>query len=99
MTRDAVIVTITGIEELHLAKLVDDFIELLATSREVGDPAIDRLTPTPTPTMRTPPPSSPKARGMISSIDGSPMRAGHVGLSETSPVTTSPRQKRCGRGR
>ncbi|EQM74410.1 DUF2017 family protein [Microbacterium maritypicum] len=49
MTRDAVIVTITGIEELHLAKLVDDFIELLATSREVGDPAIDRLTPTPYP--------------------------------------------------
>ncbi|MFJ6531453.1 DUF2017 family protein [Microbacterium sp. NPDC091662] len=49
MTRDTITVTITGIEELHLAKLTDDFIELLGTSRAVGDPAIDRLTPTPYP--------------------------------------------------
>lgn len=49
MTTNTVIIPITGIEELHLAKLVDDFLELLATSREVRDPAIDRLTPTPYP--------------------------------------------------
>lgn len=49
MTSDTVIVPITAIEEHHLAKLVDDFLELLVTSRDVGDPAIDRLAPNPYP--------------------------------------------------
>lgn len=49
MTTDTVIVAITAIEELHLAKLVDDFLELLSTSRGIGDPAVDRLTPNPYP--------------------------------------------------
>lgn len=49
MSTDNIIVMISGIEDLHLAKLVDDFIELLGTSRDVGDPAIERLTPTPYP--------------------------------------------------
>jgi hypothetical protein len=49
VTADSVIISITGIEELHLAKLVDDFLELIGTSRNVGDPAIDRLTPNPYP--------------------------------------------------
>jgi hypothetical protein len=49
VTANSVIVSITGIEELHLAKLVDDFLELIGTSRGIGDPAVDRLTPNPYP--------------------------------------------------
>ncbi|PRB19281.1 hypothetical protein CQ042_00465 [Microbacterium sp. MYb62] len=37
------------IEGFHLAQLVDDFLELIDTSRDSGDPAIERLTPSPYP--------------------------------------------------
>ena len=49
MTADHIIVTISAIEELHLAQLVDDFLELIEQSRNIGDPAVERLTPTPYP--------------------------------------------------
>lgn len=49
MTSDAIIIPITMIEEFHLARLVDDFLELVDTSRDSDDPAIDRLTPSPYP--------------------------------------------------
>lgn len=49
MTTDAIIMPITVIEEFHLAQLVDDFVELVEGSRDVGDPAIARLTPSPYP--------------------------------------------------
>lgn len=44
-----IITVITAIEEYHLAQLVDDFIDLIDTSRSDEDPAIERLTPTPYP--------------------------------------------------
>lgn len=44
-----VVMPITVIEEFHLAQLVDDFIELIDESRDDGDPAIERLTPSPYP--------------------------------------------------
>ncbi|MGH3689074.1 MAG: DUF2017 family protein [Microbacterium sp.] len=49
MTSEQIVIPITTIEELHLAQLVDDFVELIDTSRGTEDPAIDRLTPTPYP--------------------------------------------------
>lgn len=49
MSDDILPMPITVIEELHLARLVEDFIELVGESRNTGDPAIDRLTPTPYP--------------------------------------------------
>lgn len=49
MTRAPITTSITLIEEFHLAQLVDDFLELIADSRDSGDPAIDRLTPSPYP--------------------------------------------------
>ncbi|PQZ61121.1 MULTISPECIES: DUF2017 family protein [unclassified Microbacterium] len=49
MTSERIVIPITVIEGLHLAQLVDDFIELIDTSRGSADPAIDRLTPTPYP--------------------------------------------------
>lgn len=49
MTSERIVIPITVIEGLHLAHLVDDFVELIDTSRDTTDPAIDRLTPTPYP--------------------------------------------------
>lgn len=49
MTSERITIPITVIEELNLAQLVDDFVELIDTSRGSGDPAIVRLTPTPYP--------------------------------------------------
>lgn len=49
MSDDNLVMPITVIEEFHLARLVEDFIELVGESRNTGDPAIDRLTPTPYP--------------------------------------------------
>lgn len=49
MTAAMVVMPITVIEEFHLAQLVDDFVELLDGSRDDGDPAIERLTPSPYP--------------------------------------------------
>lgn len=49
MTSNSLVIPITHIEERHLAQLVDDFLELLDTSRDSDDPAIDRLTPSPYP--------------------------------------------------
>ncbi|QNA92570.1 MULTISPECIES: DUF2017 family protein [unclassified Microbacterium] len=41
--------SMTLIEEIHLARLIDDFIELVDGSRDTDDPAIGRLTPSPYP--------------------------------------------------
>ncbi|NJI59176.1 MULTISPECIES: DUF2017 family protein [Microbacterium] len=49
MSDDIIVMPITVIEEFHLARLVEDFIELVRESRGTGDPAIDRLTPNPYP--------------------------------------------------
>jgi hypothetical protein len=49
VTTESVLIPITVIEELHLAQLIDDFLELVGTSRSSGDPAIERLTPNPYP--------------------------------------------------
>lgn len=49
MTAITISTPITAVEELHLARLVDDFLELIDTSRDVGDPAVERLTPSPYP--------------------------------------------------
>lgn len=49
MTAVTIVIPITVIEELHLAQLVDDFLELIDTSRDATDPAIARLTPSPYP--------------------------------------------------
>ena len=49
MTAVTIVIPITVIEELHLAQLVDDFLELIDTSRDAADPAIARLTPSPYP--------------------------------------------------
>lgn len=49
MTSDRITVTISAIEEHHLAMLLDDFIELIGESRNGEDPAVDRLTPNPYP--------------------------------------------------
>lgn len=50
MTAETILMPITVIEEFHLAQLVDDFVELVDGSRDVGDPAVERLTPSPYPT-------------------------------------------------
>lgn len=44
-----IVMPITVIEEYHLARLVDDFIELVDESRGTDDPAMERLTPNPYP--------------------------------------------------
>lgn len=49
MTSAPIVIPITTIEEFHLARLVDDFLELIDTSRDTADPAIARLTPNPYP--------------------------------------------------
>ncbi|WP_136043856.1 MULTISPECIES: DUF2017 family protein [unclassified Microbacterium] len=49
MSADIIVVPITVIEEFHLARLVEDFIELVGESRGTDDPAIARLTPNPYP--------------------------------------------------
>ncbi|MFK3679241.1 DUF2017 family protein [Microbacterium sp. NPDC090218] len=49
MIGDRIVLEITVIEEFHLARLVDDFIELIDDSRDTGDPAVERLTPSPYP--------------------------------------------------
>lgn len=49
MTSDRIIVTISAIEERHLAMLLDDLLELIGESRSGEDPAVDRLTPNPYP--------------------------------------------------
>ncbi|MGO4487088.1 DUF2017 family protein [Microbacterium sp. 2RAF4] len=49
MTSDRIIVTISAIEERHLAMLLDDLLELIGESRNGEDPAVDRLTPNPYP--------------------------------------------------
>lgn len=49
MTVDRIVLEITVMEEFHLARLVDDFIELVGESRGTGDPAVERLTPSPYP--------------------------------------------------
>jgi hypothetical protein len=49
LTAVTISVPITAIEEFHLARLVDDFLELIDTSRDAQDPAVERLTPTPYP--------------------------------------------------
>lgn len=49
MSSNAIIVPVTAIEERHLAQLLDDFVELIDTSRDSVDPAIARLTPNPYP--------------------------------------------------
>jgi hypothetical protein len=46
---DILVMPISVIEEFHLGRLVEDFIELVDESRRTGDPAIDRLTPSPYP--------------------------------------------------
>ncbi|MEU4015905.1 DUF2017 family protein [Microbacterium sp. NPDC028030] len=49
MTAGTLVTRMTLIEEIHLARLIDDFIELVDGSRETDDPAIGRLTPSPYP--------------------------------------------------
>ncbi|WP_226533251.1 DUF2017 family protein [Microbacterium paraoxydans] len=49
MTADGVLQEMTLIESFHLARLVDDFVDLVTDSRDVGDPAVERLAPTPYP--------------------------------------------------
>ncbi|WP_372466868.1 DUF2017 family protein [Microbacterium maritypicum] len=49
MSDDIIVMPITVIEEFHLSRLVEDFIELVSESRGTDDPAIDRLTPNPYP--------------------------------------------------
>lgn len=49
MSAGGVAMQITLIEEFHLAKLVDDLLELVDGSRDVVDPAVARLTPNPYP--------------------------------------------------
>jgi hypothetical protein len=49
MTADTVVVQITLLEEYHLARIVDDFIELVRDSEGEADPAVERLAPIPYP--------------------------------------------------
>lgn len=49
MTAERILQEMTLIEAFHLARLVDDFVELVTDSRDIADPAVDRLTPTPYP--------------------------------------------------
>lgn len=49
MTSEAILVPLTTIERHHLVQLVEEFLELIETSRDFGDPAIARLTPNPYP--------------------------------------------------
>ncbi|WAA67823.1 DUF2017 family protein [Microbacterium oxydans] len=49
MSTELIVMPITVIEEFHLAQLVDDFVELVDGSRDDGDPALERLTPSPYP--------------------------------------------------
>lgn len=49
MSTETIVMPITVIEEFHLAQLVDDFVELVDGSRNDGDPALERLTPSPYP--------------------------------------------------
>lgn len=49
MTAESIPQELTLIEAFHLARLVDDFMELVTDSRHIGDPAVDRLTPSPYP--------------------------------------------------
>jgi len=45
MTDRPVVLSLALIEGVHLSRLVEDFRELVTTSREDADPAIDRLAP------------------------------------------------------
>ncbi|MFJ2552536.1 DUF2017 family protein [Microbacterium sp. NPDC087591] len=49
MTSATIILPLAYLEGVHLAQLVDDFAELVGADRDVHDPAITRLTPTPYP--------------------------------------------------
>ena len=49
MSAGIIVMPITVIEEFHLSRLVEDFIELVSESRGTEDPAIERLTPSPYP--------------------------------------------------
>jgi hypothetical protein len=43
------VMPITVIEEFHLGRLIEDFIELIGGSRDTSDPAVERLAPNPYP--------------------------------------------------
>lgn len=49
MTSSTIVLPFAYLEGVHLARLVDDFAELVGAERDVQDPAIARLTPTPYP--------------------------------------------------
>lgn len=49
MTSSTIVISLAHLEGVHLAQLVDDFTELVGADRDVQDPAIARLTPTPYP--------------------------------------------------
>ncbi|MEV4667266.1 DUF2017 family protein [Microbacterium sp. LWO12-1.2] len=49
MTSSRIVIALAYLEGVHLAQLVDDFIDLLGADRDVQDPALARLTPTPYP--------------------------------------------------
>jgi hypothetical protein len=49
MTSATIILPLAYLEGVHLAQLVDDFAQLVGADRDVQDPAIARLTPTPYP--------------------------------------------------
>ncbi len=45
MTRRTILLPLARLEGVHLARLADEFAELLSRSRGAGDPALRRLTP------------------------------------------------------
>ncbi|MHC9045781.1 DUF2017 family protein [Microbacterium saperdae] len=49
MTTTTLVIPLAYLEGVHLAQLVEDFAELVGADRDVQDPAIVRLTPSPYP--------------------------------------------------